>query len=75
MAVIETNVKANVNLLLDNGTTTSGAQKTASLSIGTVNVNAQDNSKYLAIKNALAPLIAKETIGLRKTVVTELDEE
>ena len=59
MAAVETLSDVKANILLNEGTTVSGSVKTSTQSLGTLNKDAWDVDKVVAIMMALAPLFTK----------------
>lgn len=62
----ETLVSRTVNVLVANGTTSSGATKTANVSLGNMatTADAWDPDKAMAIKAALVKVLEKEVLGM-----------
>lgn len=77
MAVIQTPSKVNVSLKLNNGTTTTGAVKTVSVSLGTLKANPSDidNEKVMNIVNLLAECLDKSVVRTDYVQTSTLSEE
>ena len=75
MAVVTECKKISVAMKLNNGTTTAGAVKTVSVSLGKLNKSAFDASKVINIVNALTPCLDRVLYSLEKTEVSELSDE
>lgn len=56
------------------GTTSSGSTKTAQMSMGTLNKDAWDATKMMAIVDALEPCISNEIVELQKTGKYQITE-
>ncbi|MBQ7221414.1 MAG: hypothetical protein IJS28_10580 [Synergistaceae bacterium] len=75
MAAITESKKVSVAMKLNNGTTATGAVKTASVNLGSLNKAAFDADKALNIVNALAPCFDRMLHIVEKTEVSQLSEE
>ena len=75
MAVVVESKKISVAMKLNNGTTTTGAAKTVSVNLGSLNKSAFDANKVINIVNALCPCFDRTLHSLEKTEVSELSEE
>lgn len=67
-----TTLKLSVSIRLNDGVTDAGATKTVSISLGTLDVNAWDQSKAIAIIRALRPCLSKpiySVIGTEQTSI------
>ena len=64
--------KITVSMKLNNGTTTTGKVKTASVSLGNLNKSTFDADKVIAIVNALSPCFDLMLHSLEKTEVSQL---
>ena len=67
--------KISVAMKLNDGTTTTGAVKTVSLNLGSLNKAAFDADKVVNIVNALTPCFDRRLHTLEKTEVSELYED
>ena len=67
MAARTVTEKIAVNLLLNNGTTTSGQVKTIPISIGKINSTAFDADKVLAVASLIGDCLSKSVYEVQKT--------
>lgn len=74
MAVYDDAKRVSVTILLNNGTI-DGVTRTVSVPLPSLDVDEIDNQKYMNIKTALVPCLAKSVYAVRKTLVSELTEE
>ena len=74
MAAVTECKKVSVAMKLNNGTTTTGAVKTVSVNLGSLNKSAFDADKVLNIVNALYPCFDLMLHTLEKTEVSEISE-
>lgn len=72
MAITETALKDAVSMKLNNGTDASGNIKTVSVSIGSLSTASYDNSKAMAVVNAISPCLSKGVYEVRHTKETTL---
>ena len=76
MAAISTVQKIAVSLKLNNGLNPeTGTQKTVSISLGSLNKDAWDADKAMAIVNTLAPCLEKSLMSVIKTETTTLADD
>ena len=73
MAVTTTVTKDVVTMKLQNGTTTTGALKTVSVSLGSLNKDAYDADKVMSIVGLLAQMFAKSLYLVQKTEVSDIE--
>ncbi len=71
MAATTVTEKIAVNLLLNNGSSSTGAVRTLTLSMGKMNEDAFDADKALAISRLIAPCLTK---SVYKTVKVETSQ-
>ena len=64
MAATVTLEKIGLSLKLDNGLTPTGAQKTVTVSLPSINKTAFDADKALAIAQLLSPVLSKTIVKL-----------
>lgn len=69
-----TTQKMTLTLKLDNGTTTSGMVKTISQTVGTINKDAWDNDKALAIGQLVAPCLTKSIYAIEQGIINYIQE-
>ena len=72
MATSITTEKIAVNVKLNNGTTATGAVKTVSISLGTMNKSAFDADKVVAIATALAPCLTKSVYRVHRVTTDSI---
>ena len=72
MAVQTIVQKIAVNLKLNNGTTKTGAVKTATVSIGSLDKDTFDAEKAIAIVSLLTPCLTKSLYDLQKVETSKL---
>ena len=72
MAATATVKKIACNLLLNNGTTQTGAVKTATISMGTLDKDAFDADKALALVNLITPCLEKSLYECTKVETSKL---
>lgn len=75
MAAITETKSFSVVMKLNNGTTTTGAVKTLSVNLGSLNKTAFDANKVLNVVNALAPCFFRMLYIVEKIEVSQLSEE
>ena len=75
MSVTSTTKKVAVSLKLNNGTTTTGAIKTVSVNLGSLNKAAFDAQKAINIVNVLGTCLERSVYSITKTEVSELSED
>lgn len=75
MAATETVTKVAVNILVNNGTTQTGALKTASISMGAISTSGYDADKAIAIADLISDCLAKDMCELRKVEYSRLLSE
>ena len=75
MAAVTECKKISVAVKLNNGTTISGAVKTTSVNLGSLNKAAFNADKVINIVNALSPCLDHSLYSVEKTEVSELSEE
>ena len=75
MAVTLTPKSVAVTLKVNNGTTTSGALRTASISIGRMHPEHFDAQKACNIVNTLAACLDRSAHAIEKAEVDEISEE
>ena len=76
MAYIENVLRRSVTAKLDDGTTSSGAQKTVSVKIGNIDKTQTLNlSKLRGIMNALTPCFNKSLVSLQRSETTEIEDD
>lgn len=75
MAVTETLKKLSASLLLENGTTTTGAVKTKSQNMGSLNASAWDATKAYTIAQAMEALLDAPLYELDAQKTYKVDEE
>lgn len=72
MSATVTTTKVDLTAKLDNGTTTSGAVKTISQTLGAIDKDAYDADKAYAIGAALAPCLTKSIYALEQKVTSNI---
>lgn len=72
MAVTETLESLSSRMRLSNGQTSTGAVKTVNVSLGTLDKNAWDPDKAMAIANALEPCLDKSIYVVDKVATSTL---
>ena len=72
MAAIVTTKTVVVSLKLDNGTTSTGATKTVTVSYPAINKDTFDADKALAIEELLEPVLSKGVVEILKTEVSRV---
>ena len=75
MAAVEELSALKAQMLLNNGTTTSGAVRTVNVSMGTLEPSAWDAQKALNIINALYPCLNLMLYRATKTATYDLSED
>lgn len=75
MAATETVTKVAVNILVNNGTTQTGALKTASISMGAISTSGYDADKAIAIADLISDCLTKDMCELRKVEYSRLLSE
>jgi len=78
MAVEVTPKSARVAMLLNNGVSPTGAVKTVSLNIGSLNANytpATDDEKALAIIDVICEVISKSLYRVNRVLTSEIATE
>ncbi len=75
MAAVTECKNISVVMKLNNGTTTTGAVKTVSVNLGSLNKSAFDADKVINIVDALIPCLDRSLHVLEKTEVSELYDE
>lgn len=76
MAATETLIKNQCNMLLNVGTTTTGATKTANMSLGTLSSNVAnwDGQKAINIATAVSNVLENTLVELRRIATSRLEE-
>ena len=75
MAAVTTPSKVSVSLKLNNGTNPeTGAVKTVSISLGSLNKDAFNADKAMAIVGLLTPCLAKPLLSVNKTEASVLTD-
>ena len=72
MAARTVTEKIAVNLLLNNGTTTSGQVKTIPISIGKINTNTFDADKALTVAGLIEDCLTKSVYDLQKVEISSI---
>ena len=72
MAITSTTSKVSVNVKLNNGTNTNGTPKTLTVSLGSLNKDAFDADKAMAIVELLEPCLEKTINSVEKVEVSTL---
>lgn len=75
MAVITTLLSTKVSVKLNNGTTESGGVKTVSVAFPSLNKDAFDADKVMAIVSKLSPVFSKSIHCIIKSDDTDLEAE
>lgn len=75
MASVSTLEKTAVTLKLHNGTTATGAIKTVSINYPSIDKDAYNADKVLAIEQLLVPVLAKTPVKLLKTDITSITND
>lgn len=74
MAAVTTLNKVSVNVKVNNGTTPTGTVKTLSVSLGSLNKDAFDADKAMAIVRLLEPCLEKALVSVEKVEVSTLTD-
>ena len=72
MSATSTLKKVSVNVKLDDGTTITGAQKTVSISLGTLDKDSFNDDKAMNIVNLLGECLSKDIVQIEKVEVSIL---
>lgn len=75
MAATKTLSKVVYQMKLNNGVDMSGNVKTVNVSLGTINANAADDDKALAITNAIGPCLSKAIYFLARVDTSGIEAE
>lgn len=79
MAVVSEVTSLKIAMLLNVGTTTTGAVKTAAVSLPAIDyanyTEATDDARVMALVTLITPILDRRMHMLRKTVVSQLLEE
>ncbi len=75
MAVTETPKKVSVSVRLNNGVDSSGNVQTVSVSLGSLSTTGYDNTKALAVAEALEDCLSLSVYSVEKTYVTTIEDE
>ena len=67
-----TSTKLRVNVKLDNGTTESGATKTVSIPLGSMNKDAFNADKVIAIAGLLSSVLSKSIVTIEKVETSNI---
>ena len=72
MAAVTTLNNVSVSMKLNNGTSATGAVKTVSVSLGSLNKDTFEANKAMAIVTLLTPCLAKSLVSVNKTEYSTL---
>ena len=70
-----TSTKLRVNVKLDNGTTATGATKTVSISLGSLNKDAFDADKAVTLAGLLSPVLSKSIVTIEKVETSAISAD
>lgn len=75
MAVVERNEAVSLKMRLNTGTGPDGKIKYTTINIAGLSVDRPDDAKYIALTNAIKPILKYQTAAILKTVQSTLTEE